>query len=260
MNIFSRFIVIVLVLFGALAGVARADDNAVRGVDALRLIAPYQLDDGTTMAGVDMVLAPDWHTYWRQPGDSGIAPNFDWSASSNVADVTVLWPAPQRFDLPDDRTVGYADRIVWPLHVTPLDPTKPIILRLSMHYGVCKEICVPGRAELSAAKRASDDDRALIESFVARLPRALSSDESVSVAIIDTQFIVTLSGVPGTLGLIIEGPKSVWFDAPKVTRMGETLRYVMPVEIGARATLMGADMRLTFLGENDAIETSLKVQ
>jgi DsbC/DsbD-like thiol-disulfide interchange protein len=156
--------------------------------------------------------------------------------------------------------VGYADRIVWPLRVTPLDPTKPVTLRLAMHYGVCKNICVPGRAELSANGHASAEDRALVESFVARVPRAIFSDESVSVAIVDTQLIVTLSGVPGTAGLIIEGPRSVWFGAPNVTRTGDTLRYVAPIEMGARATLIGADMRLTFLGENDAIETSLKVQ
>src|SRR3546814_7282787 len=59
-----------------------------------------------------MTMDPGWHTYWRHPGDSGIAPTFDWSKSQNVAEIEVLWPAPLRFDQPGDMTIGYKDRIV----------------------------------------------------------------------------------------------------------------------------------------------------
>ena len=66
---------------------------------AARLIAASSpAKDGTLHAGIEIRLDQGWKTYWRYPGDSGIPPQFDFSASENVKAVTVLWPAPQRFD------------------------------------------------------------------------------------------------------------------------------------------------------------------
>ena len=60
-----------------------------------------------------------WKTYWRMPGDAGIPPQFDWSGSQNVKSVEVLWPAPQRFIDSGGETVGYKDRVVFPLRIVP---------------------------------------------------------------------------------------------------------------------------------------------
>ena len=75
--------------------------------------------DGVERAGVDIALDPGWKTYWRMPGDAGVPPHFDWSASRNVKAVEVLWPAPSRFIDPEGETVGYRDRVVFPVRVTP---------------------------------------------------------------------------------------------------------------------------------------------
>ncbi len=53
--------------------------------------------DGIVQAGLEIVLHPRRKTYWRYPGDSGVPPRFNWSGSTNVADVSVLWPAPHAF-------------------------------------------------------------------------------------------------------------------------------------------------------------------
>lgn len=128
----------------AAAGVASqwAQGNNSRA----RLIA------GDGVAAVELQMPEGWKTYWRNPGDAGgVPPSFDWSKSGNLAAAHVLYPAPKRFTDRSGDTVGYKGTVLFPVRLTPKDPTKPIDLRLTMDYGVCKEICIPGEAALSLA-------------------------------------------------------------------------------------------------------------
>src|SRR6201989_3700535 len=64
---------------------------------AVRLLAGSR--SGTVLlGGVAIQLQPGWKTYWRTPGDSGVPPRFDFSKSDNIEAVTVLLPAPRKFD------------------------------------------------------------------------------------------------------------------------------------------------------------------
>ena len=163
---FCLFVALSILLL-PLCGVAQADTR-------LQLIGAKTLSGKSLLAGVEMTMDPGWHTYWRHPGDSGIAPSFDWSKSENVTDVELLWPAPLRFDQPDDLTVGYKDHVVWPVLVRPTDPAMPVTLRLSMHYGVCSDICVPGEADLhlTLPNEATEEGGELIRQYLARVPSA----------------------------------------------------------------------------------------
>jgi DsbC/DsbD-like thiol-disulfide interchange protein len=118
---------------------ATTQDDVVAGA----LLPGWQMDSGAHMAALELVLAPGWKTYWRSPGDAGIPPSFDWSASSNVASVRIHWPAPQVFHNNGLQSIGYHDRLVLPVEVTAIDPTKPIRLSAQVDLGVCDEICLP---------------------------------------------------------------------------------------------------------------------
>jgi DsbC/DsbD-like thiol-disulfide interchange protein len=107
---------------------------------------------GDGVAAVELQMPEGWKTYWRNPGDAGgVPPSFDWSRSGNLAAAQVLYPAPKRFTDRAGDTVGYKGTVVFPVRLTPKDPTKPIDLRLTVDYGVCKEICIPAEAALSLA-------------------------------------------------------------------------------------------------------------
>lgn len=124
------------------------------------LIPGWQTESGGRMAALDLRLAPGWKTYWRSPGDAGIPPSFDWSGSENVRSVRLHWPAPNVFQVNGMQTIGYHDRLVLPVEVTPEDPARPIRLRVRMDLGVCDEICMPATVELGsdlAAPGAPDD-------------------------------------------------------------------------------------------------------
>ena len=73
--------------------------------------------------GLQLRLTPGWHTYWRQPGDAGIAPTVDWKGSENLAGAVIAWPAPQRLPpLAGLETVGYMDGVTLPIAATLAHP------------------------------------------------------------------------------------------------------------------------------------------
>ena len=83
-------------------------------------------------AGIEIKLDPGWKTYWRDPGNSGVPPTFDFSGSGNVKSVTVLWPAPERFsDGAGGNSIGYVDHVILPLQIAPQDAAKQTSLHLS---------------------------------------------------------------------------------------------------------------------------------
>src|SRR5207237_7228852 len=103
---------------------------------AARLISARAINEsGGRMfrAGVEIKLKEGWKTYWRYPGDSGVPPVLDFSGSQNVKAVTVRYPAPMRFpDGAGGHSIGYKGDVIWPLHIEPQDPAKPVTLNLML--------------------------------------------------------------------------------------------------------------------------------
>ena len=119
-----------------------------------RLIGGRTRENGVekVFAGVEIVLNKGWKTYWRHPGDAGgVPPSFDWSQSRNVASLEVLYPAPQRFKDFGGFTIGYKNRVLFPVRIVPKRSAEPVELKLALHYGICSSICVPVRETLSFA-------------------------------------------------------------------------------------------------------------
>ncbi|MCC7252208.1 protein-disulfide reductase DsbD domain-containing protein [Hyphomicrobium sp.] len=116
-------------------------------------------DSGVVRAFVEIVLEPGWKTYWRTPGDAGgLPPSFDWSKSSNLAAAEVAFPAPQRFTDKAGSTIGYEGGVVLPVALTLQRPDAPASLVVGLHYGICKDICIPAEAELALDVAADDSE------------------------------------------------------------------------------------------------------
>ena len=134
-------------------------------VQTLRAQAsPYRVSllgggfDGTAwQAGVLVELEKGWKTYWRMPGEAGIPPQFDWSKSKGAAGITVLYPVPGRFQDLSGETIGYHDRVVFPVMVTGAGEVE---LNLELFLAVCKDVCIPASAraalKLSSASRGGE--------------------------------------------------------------------------------------------------------
>src|SRR5580698_2483384 len=130
---------------------------------AVRLLAGSR-SGSVLLGGIAVQLDPGWKTYWRTPGDSGVPPRFDFSKSDNIEAVTVLWPAPTKFDDgAGGHSLGYHNQILLPLRIVAKNSDKPVTLRADINYAVCEKICIPveANAELAFASVASTEDSAL---------------------------------------------------------------------------------------------------
>ena len=75
--------------------------------------------------GLHFTLAPGWHVYWKNSGDAGFPPVVPCSSRAEIlGKPELLWPAPQRFELPGDLVAfGYEDEVVYPCWRSPPAPT-----------------------------------------------------------------------------------------------------------------------------------------
>ena len=131
----------------------------------------WRAADGTHIAAVQLELSPGWKTYWRQPGDTGIPPKFDFTQSSDLDLLEVLYPKPDITWQDQTRTIGYQGRVVFPIIVQPNSSTD-VTLHVQIEVGVCKEICIPVSFELSAHLPTRGPTDPVIEASLATLPRA----------------------------------------------------------------------------------------
>ncbi|MGI3074204.1 protein-disulfide reductase DsbD family protein [Vibrio alginolyticus] len=109
-----------------------------------RFVISGQVDaESKTVAGfLEVRLAGDWKTYWRSPGEGGIAPSMTWDGSKNLSDIVWHWPHPKRFELLGIETLGYKGNVIFPmtLHVNDLD--SPVVLNANLTLSSCTTVCV----------------------------------------------------------------------------------------------------------------------
>ncbi len=248
-------------------------DNDARS-SARLVAAPARAKDGALRAGVELKMLPGWKTYWRYPGDSGVPPVFDFAASDNVKAVTVLYPAPMRFDDGTGGTsIGYKGEVILPLHVTAQDARKPVTLRLKLNYAVCEKLCVPAQAELTLAL----DDKAgaqhaAIAAAEARVPRraAVGDKAALSVRAVRREagagkprVLVDLAAPAAGATLFAEGPTADWalpLPAPVEGAAAPLQRFAFELDglpPGAKAE--GAMLRLTAVSGEQAVEVEYRL-
>ena len=185
---------------------------------AVRLVSGANNNgDAHLRAGIEIKMQPGWKTYWRYPGDSGVPPHFDFSGSENLKTATVLYPAPHLFTDETGQSLGYKDRIIFPLVISPQQPGKPVRLRLKADYAVCEKLCVPaeGRAELTLTPGDSSQDLALAAAE-ARVPKQVTAAQlglTVRRTNDGTKPLVAVDlGAPAgnPIDLFVEGPTPQW--------------------------------------------------
>ncbi|MDQ7064641.1 MAG: protein-disulfide reductase DsbD family protein [candidate division KSB1 bacterium] len=134
-------------------------------------------------AGIRLKMEPYWHVYWKNPGDSGMAPSVEWHLPRGFAVSDIFWPYPEKIDLPPLANFGYEGEVVLLVRITPPDrtPLGRITLKAEVDWLVCREMCLPGNASLKLTlpvrkepPRLNTRWSSLFERMRARLP--LNSD------------------------------------------------------------------------------------
>lgn len=102
---------------------------------------------------------PHWHTYWKNPGDSGMATKIKWDISPVFQVGPIHWPVPQRIEVPPLTSFGYEGESVFLIPITPTQSLRktPVDLKVYVEWLECKEECFPGRAELTLSIPSNPD-------------------------------------------------------------------------------------------------------
>lgn len=163
-------------------GLAQAQSPRLSEILDARMRSGWQTESGTHMAALHLRLAGNWITYWRHPGESGIAPRLDWSGSHNLAGARIHWPEPRLYSKGGIASIGYSREIVLPIELTPADPGLPFELDATLTLGVCDDICIP--VDLALQLRVNDTGRpdGMIATALTQKPRKASSVGLVDVS------------------------------------------------------------------------------
>lgn len=249
---------------GDAAGWVPAQRSAARLIAGERSGAHYQ-------GGIEIKLDPGFKTYWRNPGDSGVPPSFDWSRSQNVAAVDVRYPTPARFFDGVGYAIGYMGDVTYPIAVTPRDPSKPVVLDLTVDYAVCEKLCIPTQVSLSHALPAQAPRAAQpLATAAARVPHKVAlgaAHEGLAVASVtasasgDKVDLIAHAALPAgstVADLFVEGPDGWYFGKPEIAQDAPG-QAVIRVPVEERPRQIAADripLVLTLAGQAHAIEVT----
>ena len=238
---------------------------------ALRLLAGSR-SGSVLLGGIAIQLDPGWKTYWRTSGDSGVPPRFDFSKSENVEAVTVLWPAPMKFD--DGAggfSLGYHDQVVLPLRIVPKSNDRPVTLRAEINYAVCEKLCIPVEAttELTFASVASTEDNVLFAALDT-VPKPASVGDLNPLTIRDVKregksmvLVDVLSPDARTVNLFVEGPTPDWgLPVPKLLAQGPpgVKRFAFELDgVPPGTNPEGAALKLTLVGGDRSYEFNINL-
>lgn len=130
------------------------------------------------IAGVHLHMDPRWHTYWRNPGASGMATKIEWQLPPGVVAGEIQWPVPEKLPDADLTTYIYKDDVVLLVPLTLAPDLRPgsLTLKAKVSWLECEVQCVPGDATVQAtlnvgAERKPSRDAGLIEAWQGKLPQ-----------------------------------------------------------------------------------------
>jgi thiol:disulfide interchange protein DsbD len=223
----------------------RATATLVSDTDAVAPGTPYHV-------GLLLRMAPGWHTYWKNPGDAGAAPELDFSPAAGP----IAWPAPERQREGPLVTYGYSGTVLLAATMTAPGP-----LRLHATWLVCAQICVPEegdfRLDLPAGTPAPSAQALLFAAAKVRLPRA-----SPWPAQIAPDGVLSLSGNG------LEAVRDAWFVPAAFGRVNGTAAQTLshrPDGI-ALALTPGADFKpgaglagVLVLRDRDGMQSALDI-
>ncbi|MCW5655795.1 thioredoxin family protein [Hydrogenophaga sp.] len=153
--------------------------------------------------GLQLTHAPEWHTYWKNSGDSGLPTELQWTLPPGVSAGDIAWPTPRKFPIGTLANYGYDGTVVLPvpLTVAPGFTGSELEVRLQASWLVCRKECIPEEG-----------------SFVLRLPAQGST--ALHGAAFEAAFAAAPKDQPaqgsqaspaqGSLGVALAGLPATW--------------------------------------------------
>ena len=143
---------------------------------------------------------PHWHTYWKNPGDSGLPTTVEWQLPAGLKAGDIQWPTPARLPIGPLMNYGYEGRLLLPV---PVQVSQPVAgtsaqLKLKADWLVCKDVCIPESGEFTLdlpTQAATAGHAALFAAAQAAQPQVVATTTG-SARVEGQDLVVEVSGLP----------------------------------------------------------------
>jgi thiol:disulfide interchange protein DsbD len=136
----------------------------------------------TIWAAVDLKMEPEWHTYWKNPGEAGMATEIKWHLPPGVTAGEIQWPLPAKLPPAEVVTYGYQNEVmlIVPLTLASNLSPGPLDLKADLSWLECKEECIPVKTSVNTTLNIGETTTASataadIQSWMDRVPQPLTN-------------------------------------------------------------------------------------
>ena len=214
-------------------GVLQAEPSKIPHGTVELIPATSSIQPGTPFqVGLLFHLEPGWHIYWKNPGDSGQRPRLKWELPQGFTAGEIEFPTPKRLPVGPLLDYGYEGTVLLPVTVNaggdaPLGPPEKI--EANLRVLVCRETCMPGKADLSLSLPVRKEEpkmiaanRELFAQANESKPNALPAGWTVSASQSSSSIVLTVAGGPRTenVSFIPAHPNQIQNSAPQHVTLG----------------------------------------
>jgi DsbC/DsbD-like thiol-disulfide interchange protein len=258
-----------LLAMGAIAALAAATLPAFASSSAwydseggrIRLVTSGKPDTAGHIKGVlEIALKPGWKTYWRDPGDSGVPPQFDVSASTNVSRALLSFPAPQRHNDGYGLWSGYDHSVSLPVVFTLSSPGAAATIDAEVFLGMCKTICIPVQTTLKLDPASDPDnagDAAVVKAGFAALPGTPKKGFEAKLLPGDHETLEVQAVAPGdpkAVEFFVAGADNYMLGAPKRSESDGKIVFNVPILDRPTTTPIGGGLHYTLTSSAGAVQ------
>ena len=173
----------------------------------LMAYAPQGVQAGQpAWVGLQITHKPEWHTYWKNAGDSGLPTQLQWTLPAGVTAGEIQWPIPKKIPIGTLANYGYEDTVLLPVPLTVSPDFKPSLLaselevKLKAAWLVCRKECIPEEGEFTLklpVQGSTALNAAAFNAAMAAQPVALMGKSTVALA--DQRITVSVAGLPAAV-------------------------------------------------------------
>ena len=257
---------------------AQGKPTAVVATEQVRAELMVHAPDGvapakTLWVGLKLAHIPHWHTYWKNPGDSGLPTTLEWSLPEGITAGDIAWPLPKKIPIGNLANYGYEGTVLLPVPLTVTPGFKAPLLsgeveiKLKAAWLVCKTECIPQEGDFSLkvpVRSSSAFNTVAFEAAWQAEPKQLARSEA-NTALIDQQAVqMSVAGLPvawhgKNLALFAETPE-VFETAARWSQQWNGALWSARLPLSAQRSASPAVLPLVLALGNDAARVETTVQ
>ncbi len=159
-----KFLKISFLLFFCIAINAVTVDTGHANVSLVKFES-VQGNQTKNLIGIRMDMQKNWHTYWKNPGDSGGPIKVNWSHNDNISISELYWPTPSLIPYEPLMTYGYKNFVIFPFEIINSN-NKNSFIEASIDFLICDDVCVPEKAFIKTNLQDIETDNSLNDWFL----------------------------------------------------------------------------------------------